>query len=157
MARRAPGRHYREGMTLAELLRLLPDDAAAERWFVETRWPDGVRCPRCDSDDVQHRRTRKPQPYRCRACRRDFSVKTDTLMHASPLGLQTWALAVYLSVTGLKGTSSLKLHRDLGIAQTNAWHLAHRIREAWDDGGGPVLRPGGGGRDLRRWQGPEHE
>ena len=135
MARNAPGRHYREGITLAALARMFPDDAAAEQWFVQARWPDGVRCPRCGSDNVQERPTRKPQPYRCRACRRDFSVKTDTLMHSSPLGLQTWAMAIYLCTTNLKGVSSMKLHRDLGIAQSSAWHLAHRIREAWDDGG----------------------
>ena len=142
MARNAPGRHYREGITLAALTRMFPDDAAAEAWFVSARWPDGVRCPRCGSGDVQERPTRKPQPYRCRACRRDFSVKTDTLMHSSPLGLQTWAMAIYLCTTNLKGVSSMKLHRDLGIAQSSAWHLAHRIREAWEDGGeGPFSGP----------------
>ena len=45
MARRAPGRHYRRGITLQELFRRFPDDAAAEAWFAEARWPDGVHCP----------------------------------------------------------------------------------------------------------------
>ena len=67
---------------------MFPDDRAAERWFVTWRWPEGVECPRCDSKDIQERQTRKPQPYRCRSCRKDFSVKTDTLMHNSKLGLQ---------------------------------------------------------------------
>lgn len=26
----------------------------------------------------------------------------------------------------------MKLHRDLGITQKSAWHMAHRIREAWN-------------------------
>ena len=55
-------------------------------------------------------------------------------MHASNLGFQTWAFAFYLLATGLKGTSSMKLHRDLKITQKSAWHLAHRIREAWNSG-----------------------
>ena len=141
MARNAPGKHYREGLSLVEIVRMFPDDAEAEAWFVRTRWPDGVRCPRCGSGNVQERPTRKPQPYRCRDCRKDFSVKTGTLMHSSPLGLQTWAIAVFLSVTSLKGVSSMKLHRDLGIAQSNAWHLAHRIREAWGDRQDPFAGP----------------
>ena len=118
-------------MTLNQLIKRFPTDEAAEQWFIATRWPDGVRCPKCGSDNIQERKTRKPQPYRCRACRKDFSVKTGTLMQGSNLGFQTWALAFYLMTTGLKGTASMKLHRDLGITQKSAWHLAHRIRETW--------------------------
>ena len=54
-------------------------------------------------------------------------------MHSSNLGFQTWAFAFYLMATGIKGTSSMKLHRDLKITQKTAWHLAHRIRESWSN------------------------
>ncbi len=131
MAQKAPGKHYRKGISLIGITRKFPDDAAAEAWFVETRWPDGIRCPHCDSDNVLTVKTRKPQPFRCRACRKHFSVKTGTLMQGSKLGLQVWAMAYYLLATGLKGTASMKLHRDLGVTQKTAWHLAHRIRETW--------------------------
>ena len=133
MARKAPGKHFRKGLSLIEITRMFPDDATAEQWFVEQRWPDGVRCPKCGSENVQERPTRKPQPYRCRSCRKDFSVKTDTLMHGSPMGFQVWAIAIYLMTTHLKGASSMKLHRDLKITQKSAWYLAHRIRETWED------------------------
>ena len=52
-------------------------------------------------------------------------------MQGSNLGLRIWAIAFYLMATGIKGTASMKLHRDLGITQKTAWHLAHRIRESW--------------------------
>ena len=130
---KAPGKSYRNGLTVAQLFRMFPDDEAAERWLVEQRWPDGVACPKCGSDNIQERKTRKPQPYRCRDCRRDFSVKTDSLMHSSPLGCQTWVIAIYMVTTNLKGVSSMKLHRDLGITQKSAWHLLHRIRENFND------------------------
>ena len=52
----------------------------------------------------------------------------------SKLGFQTWLVAIYLLTTGLNGVSSMKLHRDLGIRQSSAWHLAHRIRQAWAAG-----------------------
>ena len=120
---------------------MFPNDAAAEKWFVKTRWPDGVHCSRCGSANIQERKTRKPQPYRCRDCRKDFSVKTGTLMHNSRLELQVWAVAIYLLVTNLKGVSSRKLHRDLSITQKTAWHLAHRIRETWKDNQGDFLEP----------------
>ena len=143
MAKNAPGQHHRKGMTLVEAVKKFSDETESELWFIETRWPNGVGCPFCGSlDDVYERKNRKPQPWHCRACRKDFSVKTNTLMHGSKLSLGTWAMALYLLTTNLKGVSSMKLHRDLGITQKSAWHLAHRIRETWEDDdsffGGPV-------------------
>ena len=133
MAHKAPGKAFRQGLSIKELFRMFPNDETAEQWFTGVRWSEGVRCPKCDSDNIQERVSRKPQPYRCRSCRKDFSVKTDTLMHNSPLGCQTWAIAIYLMTTGLKGVSSMKLHRDLDVTQKTAWHLAMRIRETFED------------------------
>lgn len=135
------GRSYRKGISLIDLMRMFPDEGAAERWFIEQRWPNGVQCMKCGSRNVQVRPTRKPQPFRCRACRRDFSVKTGTLMHGSKLPLRKWAIAMYLMSTNLKGVSSMKLHRDLGITQKNAWYLAHRIRETYRDRTGTFEGP----------------
>ena len=132
MTSKAPGKSYRKGISLVQAVEMFSDAEYTERWFVDQRWPDGVECPRCESEDVQHRTNRKPQPFRCNACRMDFSVKTYTLMHSSPLPLKTWGIALYLLTTNLKGVSSMKLHRDLGVTQKTAWHLAHRIRKAWD-------------------------
>ena len=136
MAQSGPGKSFREGITLVEIFRMFPDDEAAERWFVEARWPDGPWCPHCGSVNVQSGARHKSQPYRCRGCRKRFSVKTGTAMHDSKLGLQVWAIATYLMTTGIKGTSSMKLHRDLGVTQKTAWHLAHRLRETWQDESG---------------------
>ena len=141
MARKAPGKHYRTGLSLVQAVDMFADESTAEAWFVEQRWPDGVRCPECDSESVATRPNRKPQPFRCNACRTDFSVKTNSLMHGSKLPLRTWGVAMYLLTTNLKGVSSMKLHRDLGITQKAAWHLAHRIRKAWDDDHAPFTGP----------------
>ena len=141
MSQTGPGRAHRKGITLIELMNLFPDEASAERWFANIFWPDGVRCPGCGSANIQSRPTRKPQPYRCRQCRKDFSPKTGTLMQGSKLGYRTWAVAIYLLTTSLKGVSSMKLHRDLGIRQATAWHLAHRLREAWAERADPAAGP----------------
>ncbi len=131
MAVNAPGKHFRKGISLMEAVEMFSDLDFTEAWFVEQRWPAGVECPDCESQDIQHRTTRKPQPFRCNGCRKDFSVKTGSIMHASKLPLKAWGMALYLLVTNLKGVSSMKLHRDLGVTQKTAWHLGHRIREAW--------------------------
>lgn len=129
----APGQHYRNGLSLMDIMRMFPNDSAAERWFIETRWPAGMACPHCGSVNVYEVKNRRPQPFRCRDCKRYFSVKTGTVMQGSNLGFQVWALAFYLMSTNIKGVSSMKLHRDLNITQRTAWYLAHRIRETWRD------------------------
>ena len=135
MAHKAPGKHFRKGMTLVELLDKFPNDRVSEEWFIKTRWANGVKCPACNSDNIYTRTVekRRNQPYRCRSCRSDFSVKTDTLMHKSHIGYRAWAVAIYLITTNLKGVSSMKLHRDLGITQKSAWLMMHKIRETFDD------------------------
>ena len=128
----APGQSHRKGIGFFEAAELYKDEREVERIFIEARWPNGVACMECGSLNIQERPTRKPQPFRCRDCRKDFSVKTGTVMQGSNLPLSKWALAAYLLTTSLKGISSMKLHRELKITQKSAWHLAHRIRKAWE-------------------------
>ena len=82
-------------------------------------------------------------PYRCREkeCAKQFSVKIGTFMQGSKLDYQVWAVAMYLMVTGIKGVSSMKLHRDLEITRKSAWHLAHRIHEGLVSGDNPFSSP----------------
>ena len=139
-----PGKAFRKGMSLIEIIALFPDDDAAGKWFEGVRWGGKPSCPYCGSLDVLTGAKHKTMPFRCREkeCRRRFSVRTKSAMEASNIGYQKWAIAFYIFATHLKGVSSMKLHRDLGITQKSAWFMAHRIREAWQaDGsmfGGPV-------------------
>ena len=136
-----PGKSYREGLSLIEAFRKFPDDAAAERWLTECRWGGEPACPHCGSVNVQTGAKHKTMPLRCRDCRKRFSVRIGTAMQDSNISLQKWAVGIYLMTTNLKGVSSMKLHRDLGIAQSSAWHMAHRLREAWDKDQAPFSGP----------------
>ena len=135
VAYKAPGKAHRQGISLVELFEKFPNDEEAEAWFRDLRWPNGIECPACGSQRVQDGCAHKTMPFRCRDCDKKFSVKTGSVMQSSKLGYRVWAIAIYLFNTNIKGTSSMKLHRDLGITQKSAWHLAHRIREAWTDSG----------------------
>lgn len=131
-----PGKSFRQGLSLPELFQEFPDDATAEAWFVRQRWEGGKPvCPACGHRDVQTGAAHKSMPFRCRhrECRKRFSVKTGTAMQCSNLGYQTWAIALYLVITSIKGVSSMRLRRDLKLTQKSAWHLAHRIRTAFGD------------------------
>ncbi len=137
MANKAPGKHFRQGLSTKEFFRMFPDDASAEEWFVQNRWFDGIACPHCGSDNIKKTPTHPTMPYRCRkskkrgSCGKYFSVKTGTFMEASNLGYQDWLYAMYLVVTNLKSVASMKMHRELKITQKSAWHLVHRIRKVW--------------------------
>ena len=130
-----PGRSDREGLTLVQLLDMFPTEEAARAWFERIRWPNGRRCPHCKSERTSAVKSAKPMPYHCGDCRKYFSVKTGTVMQGSNLPVRKWALGIYLMSTSLKGVSSMKLHRDLGITQKTAWMMEHKIRQGWADGG----------------------
>lgn len=134
MARNAPGKHYRKGISLIELFEIFPNNETAERWFETQRWGADSQdrcCPRCKGNRVRPVPSGKPMPYWCSDCRRNFSVRTGTVMERSKIGYQQWAIGIYLWVTSLKGVSSMKLHRDLKITQKSAYFMAQRLREAW--------------------------
>ncbi len=133
----APGKHDRKGISLIELLQMFPDDATAEQWFMETRWPDGVHCPYCGSARIQTGCQHRTMPLRCKeykTCGAKFSAKSNSVMESSRLGYQVWALAIHLLTTSLKSVSGMKLHRDLKVSQKTAWHLAHRLRKSFEAG-----------------------
>ncbi len=131
------GKSFRKGIGIIELLEMFPSDDAARQWFEEIRWPEGRICAHCGSERTREA-THAKMPYWCSDCRSYFSVKVGTVMEASKIGYRKWAIAFYQILTNLKGISSMKLHRDLGISQTSAWFLGHRIREAMS-GGDPVF------------------
>ena len=139
---RMPGRHERKGLTIMELFEMFPDDETAERWFELQRWgEEGPACPGCGSCRYAVIKDRNPMPYRCMDCRSYYSVRKGMVMQSSKLGLQKWAIAIYMVTTGLKGVSSMKLHRELGIRQSSAWHMLQRIREAFDEGSLKLFGP----------------
>ncbi len=143
MSQKAPGKSFRKGITLIELTDMFPDENTAVKWFEAIHWPSGRHCGHCGSTNTREVPNAKPMPYWCPDCRSYFSCKTGTLIQASRLPVRKWVFAIYLYVTNLKGVSSMKLHRDLGITQKTAWFMLHRLREAWNQSGleefvGPV-------------------
>lgn len=139
MARKAPGRSDRHGISVMELFKMFPDEAAARKWLEDIRWPNGERsCPHCGSLKTSAVPNERPMPFHCGECREYFSVKTGTVMQSSKVALQKWVIAMYLMSTSLKGVSSMKLHRDLDVTQKTAWMLAQKIRQGWIDGSGKL-------------------
>ena len=137
MKKKAPGKAFRKGITLKQIMKLFPDNETAEQWFIEQRWSSGICCPKCGSLNVQTGAKHPTMPFRCREkeCAKLFSTKTGTVMEGSKIGYQDWIIASFLIMTSLKSVSSMKLHRDLGITQKSAWFLAQRLRVALSQDG----------------------
>jgi len=117
---------------LPELIERFGSEDKCHAYLEGLRWPDGVRCPRCDSDKISRIKARRQ--FDCDACRYQFSVRVGTLFHDSKLPLWKWFLAVYIMSESKKGVSANQLKRMLGVSYKTAWYLCHRIRDAMGDG-----------------------
>ena len=97
-------------------------------------WPDGPTCPRCKADGERVTKlagkSTRPGVYKCKDCRKPFSVTVGTVMERSHIPLTKWVMAAHLMASSKKGMSAHKLHRMLGTTYETAWFLAHRLREA---------------------------
>jgi transposase-like protein len=116
--------------TLLDAVRYFGDETVCRDFLAGLRWPNGVRCIKCDSDRVGFIKTRSL--WRCKECRKEFSVKKGTIFEDSPIALSKWLPAIWLYSAGKKGRSSHQLAKDLGVTQKTAWFISHRIRLAMD-------------------------
>lgn len=126
-------------LNLATLSHLFVDEDAA-RAFIESKlWPNGPVCPHCGSSEA-YKLTPKANSakgkhvrkgvYKCKACRKQFTVRVGTIFEDSHIPFCKWIMALHLMTSSKKGISSLQMSRELGITVKSAWFLTHRIREA---------------------------
>lgn len=101
--------------------------------LAELRWPEGVTCPKCDSDRIGKIETRKL--FQCNDCEYQFSVRVGTVLQDSKLPLWKWFLATFLIIQAKKGISAAQLSRTIGVSAKTGWYLSHRIRAAMTDDG----------------------
>ena len=143
MAHTAPGKSHRNGLTLLEVAEMFRDNQVAREWIEEQRWPDGPFCPDCSTNDVQSHVNHPTMTHRCRRCpgKPFFSVRKGSVMERSKIPYRSWAIALYLFTTNIKGISSMRLHRELGISQKSAWFMLHRLRKAAESGVSPFAGP----------------
>jgi transposase-like protein len=126
------------------------DEAEAYKWVEAHLWPDGPVCPRCGQVGLDRIAKLKGKStrigvYKCRDCRKPFTVKVGTIFEDSHIPMRLWLQAIALLCASKKGISSNQLHRMMGITLKSAWFMSHRIREAMRAG---ELAPMGGGGGI---------
>ena len=114
----------------SEAVRYFSDPDLANEYVASLRWPGRPVCPRCGAAEHSYISTRRL--WKCKSCKRQFSVKVGTIFEGSPLGLDKWLPAVWVAANPDSAVSSRELGRALGVTQKSAWFMLHRIRLAAD-------------------------
>ncbi len=112
-----------------EAIKHYADLDVATMTLSSVRWPNGGECPRCGSKE-NHSYISTRRIWKCKSCRKQFSTKAGTIFEDSPLGLDKWLTAIWMITNDKNGISSYEVHRGLGVTQTTAWFMLHRIRLA---------------------------
>ena len=134
-------------MNLSTVSKRVVDDEAAYLFLEELRWDGRPVCPHCasigdhyfltpKSDDGRRTRTGKVtvrRLWKCRDCRKQFSVLTGTIMHGTKISVRTWVLVIYEMCASKNGVASREVERNYGLTPRSAWFLLQRIREAMKD------------------------
>jgi len=119
--------------TLLQAARYFADLNICEKFMRDIKWHgDEPACPRCGSKRIGEIKSRRI--LQCRDCRKQFSSKVGTIFEDSPLGLDRWFVAVWAIANCKNGISSHELSRSIGVRQSTAWFMLHRIRIAMECG-----------------------
>lgn len=130
---------------LVKLTRGLMSEADARAMLERIRWPEGVKCIYCGSENVgtvkakgkvytradgSERVVPARHLYKCRACRKQFSVTKGTIFEDSKIPLTVWITVMYRMCSSKRGISAHQIHREMGLNYEAAWFMIHRIRWA---------------------------
>lgn len=118
---------FQKGMAITEFLAAFGDEAKCSAAVVAARWPDGFRCPRCDSPDHYIVGHGARKLFQCNKCRHQTSVTAGSMMEHTKLPLTKWFLSMYLISQAKTGLSALALKRQVGVSYPTAWLLHHKI------------------------------
>jgi transposase-like protein len=122
------GNPMKTALNLMTLTEKYGTDEECRETIKHLRWPAGVTCLHCKSDNVAPVADRKV--FVCYSCRYQFSVTVNTIFHDSHLPLTVWFFVTYLMTESRKGLSANQVKRMFGVSYKTAWYLCHRIRAA---------------------------
>ncbi len=117
--------------TLQEAIIYFADADNCLTFLAERRWPNGVTCPRCGSENVGFIKSRRLWQCKDRSHpKAQFSIKVGTIFEDSAVALDKWLVAMWMLANCKNGISSHELSRAIGVTQKTAWFMLHRLRLA---------------------------
>ena len=120
---------FQKGMSEAQFDGLYGTEALCHDALVRWRWPEGFECPDCNGRKHCVVKRNARILYQCNVCRKQTSVTAGTIFASRKLPLRLWFKAMYLMTQSKKGVSSIELGRRLGVTQTTAWTLKHKLAQ----------------------------
>ena len=131
-------------LTISTLAMRISNEADAYEYLESLRWPEKPVCPHCGvmndhyylkpTNGVSRTTTRGSESQRrvwkCKDCRKQFSVLTGTIFHGSKVPLQTWLFVFFEMCTNKNGIAAREIARKYGVSPKTAWFMTQRIREA---------------------------
>lgn len=122
-----------EPQTLQDAIVYFSDADRCREYVVSRRWPNGVTCPQCGSENVRFQPKHNRWQCATHHARRQFTLKTGTIFEDSPLGMDKWMCAMWMVVNCKNGVSSYEIHRAIGVTQKTAWFMLSRLRLVLQD------------------------
>jgi transposase-like protein len=114
---------------LFEFEKRFATDEGCRAYLIALRWPEGFRCPRCQSDRAWPRR--RGGLIECATCRYKASVTAGTIFDRTRMPLTVWFHAMWLLTQQKNGASALSLQRQLGLTRyETTWMVLHKLRRA---------------------------
>lgn len=108
----------------------LMDEAKCYESVRDMRWPGGVRCPHCNSEQISKRghdeRQSARQRYECNGCGRQFDDLTGTIFEGHHQPLRTWILCLYLMGLNL---SNAQIAEELSLDKDAVQDMTTALRE----------------------------
>ena len=120
---------FQKGLSEAEFDQLYGTEERCHAELARLRWPYGFECPDCGGRGHCVVKRGARLLFQCNACRKQTSVKAGTIFASSKLPLRLWFRAMYLVTQSKKGLSSIELGRRLGVTQTTAWTMKHKLAQ----------------------------
>lgn len=120
---------FQKGLSEAEFDELYGTEERCHAALAQWRWPDGFACPDCGGHGHCMVERGARRLFQCNACRKQTSVKAGTIFASSKLPLRVWFKTLYLVTQSKKGISSIELGRRLGVTQTTAWTMKHKLAQ----------------------------
>ena len=131
-------------ITINYLVERIPTEAAAYEFMERLRWPEKPVCPHCGSINDHYflrpangtsRKTRtgnvsERRVWKCKDCRRQFSVLTGTIFHGTKVPIEIWLMVMVQMCSAKNGISAREIERMHGVTPETAWYMLHRLREA---------------------------
>lgn len=111
-----------------DLFNSLHDETSCREFLEYQRWHGEPICPHCHRQSKEHYRLKRQGLYKCKSCRKTFSVTVGTMFEGSHVSLMKWFYAIYIFLSHKKGISSTQLAKDIGVTQKTAWFILERIR-----------------------------